>query len=115
MPAGTSVAIPDQPPQWVAQPLNGEATANYHGTTLKTEHNAENAAIDDLRAKVGQLQLGSITLGDAMKQNAAIGKAVEDAVEQAKPYKIDFLADGRVTVKVSLDARAIWEALRELP
>lgn len=110
-----SITIPSQPPQWVMQQLIGQATATYRGSTLKTERNAENAAMDDLRSKIGQLQLDSTTIAGAMKQNKAVCKAIDQAIEQAKPYKIDFLADGRVTVKVSLDAQAVWDALQEMP
>jgi hypothetical protein len=107
--------VPRQPPQWITQALNTEATQKFKGTRLKTARDAENAARDALRDKVDALQLSTTTIGEAAKRDPAIEKAVGQAMDRARAYKIDYLPDGSATVKVSLDPRDLWDQLCELP
>jgi hypothetical protein len=71
--------------------------------------------MDELRKQIDGLAIGSTTLGEAAKQNAGIERALGQAMSRARTYKIDYLPDGSVNVKVSLDARDLWDELRELP
>jgi hypothetical protein len=117
-PAGAArggVHIPNQPPQWITQVLNTEATQKPQGTRLKTARAAENVAVDALRKKVDDLTIDSTTLGEAAKRDSAVERAIEQAMGRAKAYKIEYLPDGSVSVKVSLDSRDLWDELRELP
>jgi hypothetical protein len=114
-PPGAAVQIPNQPPAWISQALNSEATQKLQGTRLKTARAAENVAMDELRKQIDSLALGSTTLGEAAKQNAGIERAIGQAMGRARTYKIDYLPDGSVNVKASLDARDLWDKLRELP
>ena len=107
--------VPRQPPQWITRALNTEATQKFKGTRLKTARDAENAARDALRDKVDALQLLNTTIGEAAKHDPAIEKAVQQAMDRARAYKIDYLPDGSATVKVSLDPRDLWDQLCELP
>ncbi len=107
--------IPRQPPAWINQPLTSEATAKSQGSRLKTGRVAENAAVDLIRAKVDALELTPTTIGQAAKHDPAVERAVEQAMDRARAYKIEYLPDGSVAVKVSLDPRDLWDELQELP
>jgi hypothetical protein len=112
------VVIPTQPPDWArrAVALHGDGSAPLRRTQLLTTQAAENSAYDDLRGQIDQLPLeGSITVGQAARQDPAVARAVEQAVRRAKVYKIDYRADGGANIKVSLDARDLWDELRRVP
>jgi hypothetical protein len=107
--------IPSQPPTWINQALNSESTAAFQGSRLKTARQAENDAIDALRVKVDALPLASSTIGQAAHHDPAVERAVLQSLDRARAYRIDYLPDGSVKVKVSLDPRDLWQALQELP
>jgi hypothetical protein len=105
--------LPDEAPKWVNQPLTAEATAE-HGNRgkLLTARAAEDKAKGELRKKIDDLALSSSqTIGQASKQSKALGEAVDQALQHAKPYKVDYRGDGSVSVKVMLDARDLWNSL----
>jgi hypothetical protein len=107
--------MPAEAPAWLNEALNSDATAKFKDTRLKTARDAENAARDALRQKVDALQVNNITIAQAAKRDPAFGHAVDQAMDRAHAYKIDYLPDGSVSVKVSLDPRDLWDELRELP
>jgi hypothetical protein len=72
--------------------------------------------VAEFRFQFGQLPLdGAMTVGQAARQDPAVERAVEQAVRRAKVYKIDYRADGGANIKVSLDARDLWDELRRVP
>jgi hypothetical protein len=106
--------LPDEAPKWVNQPLTAEAASDRAGGgKLRTARAAEDKAIGELRKKIDGLALSSDrTIGQATKQNKGLSDAVDLALQRAKPYKVDYRADGSVSVKVTLDARDLWGALQ---
>ena len=107
--------VPRQPPVWIDHLLATDATAKFKDSRLKTARIAENAARDALREKVNGLQLGTATIGDAAQHDPAVDRAVQEALDRARAYKVDYFPDGSATVKISLDPRDLWDELRELP
>jgi hypothetical protein len=105
--------LPDEAPKWVNQPLTAEATSDRgSGGKLRTARAAEDKAVIELRKKIDDLALSSSqTIGQAAKQNKSLSDAVDQALQRAKPYKVDYRGDGSVSVKVMLDARDLWNAL----
>lgn len=106
--------LPDEAPKWVSQPLTAEATAEHaNGGKLRTARAAEEKAKEELRKKIDALYLtASQTIGDAAKQNKPLDSALDQALERAKPYKVDYRSDGSVNVKVILDGRDLWNAMQ---
>jgi hypothetical protein len=107
--------LPDEAPKWINQPLTAEATTSdrSNGGKLRTARAAEDKAIGELRKKIADLPLSSSqTIGGATKQNKALGDAIDQALQRAKPYHVDYRGDGSVSVKVMLDARDLWNALQ---
>lgn len=120
--AASGISIPLRPPQWVrmGQPLTGDGTAPAGGSRLRTARSAESMAMDKLRERINALPMQDSgtgpTVGEAASGNPAVGRAIDSALRtHAHVYKIDYLADGGATVKVSLDPRDLWDAMRELP
>jgi len=104
-----SVALPNQPPGWTEQPLMAEGTAEARDTKLKTARVAETAAEDALRKIVDALPLTpTMTIGDAARKSTAIANAVDHCLAGARPYKVDYRADGSVSVKSSMNPRELW-------
>jgi hypothetical protein len=115
-----AVTIPSRAPQWArGTPLIADATAPRGSSPLKTEFAADRRARERLREHINALTLetsgGGITLGEAASRSANIAGAIDSVVQNAKPYKVDYLADGSVAVKMSIDPRDLWDALSELP
>jgi hypothetical protein len=107
--AAPTIELPNQPPAWTEQPLMAEGTADARGSKLKTARVAESAAVEALRVTINALPLtSSITIGDAAKRSPAIAQAVERCLADARPYKVDYRADGSVLVKSSLNPRELW-------
>jgi hypothetical protein len=106
--------LPDEAPKWINQPLTAEATSDRaSGGKLRTARAAEDKAITELRKKIDALPLtSSQTIGAVTKQNKSLGDAIDQALQHAKPYKVDYRGDGSVSVKVMLDARDLWDALQ---
>jgi hypothetical protein len=106
--------LPDEAPKWVNQPLTAEATSERaSGGKLRTARAAEDKAIVELRKKIDDLALSSSqTVGQASKQSKSLDEAIDQALQHAKPYKVDYRGDGSVSVKVMLDARDLWNSLQ---
>jgi hypothetical protein len=107
--------VPEAAPKWVSQSLQAEAAADRtSGGKLRTARAAENKAIDELRKTIDELPLsGSQTIGQAARHNKQIDEAVSQALQRAKPFKVDYHENGSVTVKVNLDPRDLWNALQQ--
>jgi hypothetical protein len=108
------IDIPAQPPSWTEQPLMAEGTADARGSKLKTARIAESAAVDALRVTIDALPLNSrMTIGDAVKKSPTIARAVDRCLSEARPYKVDYRADGSVSVKSSMNPRELWAEISE--
>jgi len=111
-----SVVLPLQPPDWVDQQLQAEATASGVGSRLKIGRCAETDAVGKIRDQLLLLHLDpATTLGDAAHADPQLNQAVDRALLHAHTYRVDYNANGSVKVKVDLDLRDAWEALRANP
>jgi hypothetical protein len=91
-----------------------EGTADSRGSKLKTARVAESAAVDALRDAIYALPLnGTMTIGDAVKKSPTIAQAVDRCLAGARPYKVDYRADGSVSVKSSMNPRELWEEISQ--
>jgi hypothetical protein len=109
-----AVELPSQPPPWTEQPLMAEGAADARGSKLKTARVAESAAVDALRDTIDALPLTStMTIGDAAKKSPAIKQAVERCLSRARPYHVDYRADGSVSVKSGMNARELWAEISQ--
>jgi hypothetical protein len=52
-----------------------------------------------------------VTLGEAMERDANVRRAVDRALLRARAFKVDYDADGSVTLKMALDPRELWSDL----
>jgi hypothetical protein len=110
------VQLPDNPPDWVQQQLDAEGSSKAKKDKLKAARAAEADALVRLRSQVDALPIsGDLTVGEAQKRDKRLAEAVDRAVKEARPYKVDYESDGRVRVKVNLDLREVWEAIRSVP
>jgi hypothetical protein len=107
--------IPRQAPAWLNESLNTQATEHFRDSRLKTARAAEDHARELLHDRINALALQQSTIGEAARHEPAVERAVQQALERARAYKIDYLPDGSATVKVSLDPHDLWDELRELP
>lgn len=105
-------ALPAQPPDWVAQPLDAAGQATFTDDRLRTKIKAEDAASDNLRKKLLALPLEkNRTVGDVAKNDRLVTDAVNRAVSRARVYHVEYLADGDVSVKMIMDPRDFWQEL----
>jgi len=102
--------IPQQPPDWIYQQLDAQATAKYHNSQLRTKRDAEDRATEALLDKLTAMPLNKdMTVGQAAKRSEAIGSAITRAVSRARLYKVEYDAGtGDTTVKMMLDPREFW-------
>jgi hypothetical protein len=109
-----AIDLPSQPPSWTEQPLMAEGTSAARGSKLKTARIAESASIDALRTTIFTLPLNNtLTIGDAVKKSPVIARAVDRCLDRARPYKVDYRADGSVSVKSSLNPRDLWAEISD--
>ncbi len=107
-----AVELPFEPPDWVNHQIDAEGSTRSVGKPLVTQRVAQNRALDNLRAKVGGLPLGSgMTLNEAAKQDERISHALDRGLDRARVFKVDFDAEGGVLVRVTLDARDVWDEI----
>ena len=77
---------------------------------------AEAAAVARLREQLLALKVTpTSTLGDAARADPLLAAGVSRVLAGAHDYKVDYRADGSVTVGVSLDLRDAWDQLRSNP
>jgi hypothetical protein len=105
-------ALPAQPPDWVAQPLDAVGEAKFTEDRLRTKIKAEDDASENLRKKLLSLPLTRArTVGDAAKNDPLVMDAVNRAVSRARLHKVDYRASGDVAVRMILDPRDFWQEL----
>jgi hypothetical protein len=113
---GSSPPLRQEPPDWVNQQLQADATAAGNAAPLKIARTAETAAIAKLRAQFLSLRISpATTLSDALRAQPSMAAAVDRAMQHAHTFKVDYRADGSVLVRVTLDLRDAWNELRSNP
>jgi hypothetical protein len=105
--------IPRDPPRWVTEQRDGKGSSpRVAGGALKARLAAENAARDDLRKNLDDLQLrDKFTLGEAAKRDPRVLAALDHAVKNARARKVKYLSDGGAEVTFTLDLRELWYEL----
>jgi hypothetical protein len=107
-----AVAIPQQPPAWVDDQIETIGHGFVPGSQLKSSRAAEHDAKLKMRSRLEAMRLdGSQTILDAARRNPHVADAINQALEQARPYKSDYNADGSVTIHEILDLRDFWQAI----
>jgi hypothetical protein len=109
------VELPPQAPEWVGRQVDAEGAAPPPAKNVKAlarVNGAQDRAVQNLRAKVGALPLtDGLTVDDAARKDPIIARAVDRAMLRARVYKVDYGAAGDVTVRMSIDARDVWEEI----
>ena len=112
VPTTQAVALPAQPPNWALQQAEAEGSSTEHGTRLQTARQAEAFALEKLRAQINALPLnGGQTVGAAARQDPRIESAVARSLGRARPFQVDYLSKGAVTVHVSMHLSDLWGEL----
>ena len=110
--ARLAAELPSEPPAWALKPLTAEGSSAANGSKLQTARAAEAVALQGLRHQIELLPLtASLTVGQAVRQDPRVEKAVLRAVNRAHPYQVDYKADGAVTVHVTTSAADLWALL----
>jgi hypothetical protein len=112
MAPATRTLLPRQAPEWTMGHVEAEGVAQAADSKLKAGRAAEADARAKVRASVMSLPLGRITLGEAARQDARIGQAVDRAISRARLVKTTYLGPASATARVDLDLRDVWEELR---
>lgn len=108
-----SIVLPLQPPDWVDQQLQAEATATGAGSRLKIGRIAEARAVASIRDQILALHVDAhTTLGEAAKSDPQLSSAIDRTLLEAHTSKVDYLTDGTVKVRVTLDLQQAWDQLR---
>jgi hypothetical protein len=113
-----STVLPLQPPDWLDQQLEAESSAagGGAGSRLKVGRAAEADAVGKIREQFLLLHINTTaTLGEAAHNDPELKLAVDRAMLQAHASRVDYLPDGSVKVRVTLDLRDAWDALRSNP
>lgn len=106
------VALPQQPPAWVDQQLDVAGHGFVAGNQLRSAHAAEHDAAMKLRTRLEALRIDeNHTIDDAVRSDPRVVDAINQAIEEARPYKSEFNADGSVTTHEILDLHDFWQAL----
>lgn len=110
--AAPNQLIPSDPPDWAVRQADAQANSPAHGSKLHTARAAEALALEKLRAQINSLPLGpKSTVGEAARSNPRIEEAVSKTLGHARPYKVDYGANGSVTVHMSLNLVDLWSEL----
>jgi hypothetical protein len=111
-----AVVLPIEPPDWIDQLIEAEATATGTGSRLKVARAAEVIAVGKLRDQFLTMKISpDSTLGDAAHADPRINEAVDRAMKHTRTFKVDYRADGSVVVRVDLDLRAAWDEVKGNP
>lgn len=105
----TAVDFPLQPPQWVDRQLDAEGVGAVSRSKLRSARLAEQDAAAQLQKLVMELPVGNKTLADLGVQNPRIAHVVHCYLESAHNYSTDYLADGSVHLRMSLDLNDLWD------
>lgn len=119
----SSIVLPIQPPDWVEQLIDAEATSSGGGAggagasaRLKVARAAQSAASEQLRQKFLALRINAqMTLAEAAQKDPRLAEAVDRAMLHARITKVDYRADGSVMARVTLDLQSAWDELRANP
>lgn len=99
----------DQPPAWVSETVEAEASASDGGSKLMTARAAESNAARVLSVRVGRLMLAEgLSLAEAARREPRYAEVVERAVARARVFRVEYFEDGSVTVQMTTDPRLIW-------
>lgn len=116
-PAGDApliVELPAQPPSWITELIEAEAVAEAQPKRIFTKSAAEARATEILRVRIGALPLTrTMSIEDAARKDPRILGAINGALLRARTFKTDFRADGSVMVRMTLDARTLWNELTQ--
>lgn len=112
--AAVPAAIPQTAaPDWAAGPLVAAADAPDAGSPLRTARAAESAARAELRRAVLLLPAGDgRSIAKVVESDEELRSRLDAALDSARVFGVDYRGDGSVNVKLSIDGRAIWQALR---
>lgn len=100
----------DQPPAWVSETVEAEASASDRGSKLMTARAAESNAVRALSARVGGLRLAEdLSLAEAARREPRYAEVVDRAVARARVFRVEYFEDGSVTVRMTTDPRLIWQ------
>ena len=109
--APTGALIIRQIPVWASDPITASGEAKFSTTQLRTARAAERSAREALREKIFKLPIDNgATIGQAA-QRENVRAAVDEAVEQATVYQVNYHADGSADVSVTLDPNDLLDAL----
>ena len=83
---------------------------------VKMGRAAEARAVANIREQFLALHINAhSTLGEVAKSDPQLNKAIDRSLLQAHTFKVEYLADGSVKVRVSLTLHDAWDALRADP
>jgi hypothetical protein len=114
--ANVPFVAPIVPPPWTIDLLQADGNASPAGSRLRTIRAAERVALIRLRAQAEQLPVSQgVTIGDVLAIHPQLTDEFDAAVRRARAAKIEYLADGSVQLRVTLDGAIIWNALTTVP
>lgn len=100
--------------QWSDEMIDATASARPSRSRLHTARAAEHSAREELRKKVQSLPLQEgKTVGEATADDAKLARALDRTVTRARVTKVDYAAEGGVSVRVSLDLQDLWRAMSQ--
>ena len=111
------VEVPQQAPEWVNRQLDAEGVAPAPpqpkgARALARVNAAQDEAIHNLRAQIGALPLSEgLTVDEAGRKDPRIARALDRAMLRARLFKVDYGADGGVTVRMTIDAQDVWDEI----
>lgn len=109
---GQSLELPPQPPDWITRQLDADGATRPAGKPLATQRVAQDRAMDSLRSQIGKLALtDELTIDQASKIDPRIDEAVNRALVRARVFKVEYDSDGSVHVRMTLDARVVWDEI----
>ncbi len=112
-PAVIVVHLPPHAPAWISKSIPVVGNSKQVGGKLKTQRAAERDAQTKLRDRIELLELdNNVTLGQAARQDPRVAAAISRTIDGISPHKIQYNADGSVTVYCDADLRDLWDELR---
>ncbi|HWB54919.1 MAG TPA: hypothetical protein VG722_12025 [Tepidisphaeraceae bacterium] len=109
-----AVVIPQQPPSWTDDQIETIGHGFVVGSQLKSSRAAEHDAKLKLRSRLEALHLNDAqSVLDAARRDPRVSDAINEVLEQARPYKSNYNADGSVTIYEILDLRDFWQAISQ--
>jgi hypothetical protein len=107
-----TIDLPAQLPFWVGTLIDAEGSSSFNTNPLRTKNAAVNKATENLRSRINSLTLDrNLTLEDAAKQDPRIAEAINRTLLRARVYKVEYLADQSISVRMTIDSRDLWGEL----